>query len=167
MLLDLNQKFVNLDGKVILDIIKNENVADTVRDLTLLRVITLALMEPDIKVTDDDKIIHFELCLKVIANKAGTVELTAEETALIKSLIKPKYGILIVGEALRMLEGKEIGIEIIPDKLLLDEQEPMQENEDKLDLLSSEVPVESEVSVESEDPVESEVINHSIVEESA
>ncbi|MBE3101930.1 MAG: hypothetical protein IMZ47_06630 [Firmicutes bacterium] len=110
MLLDLNQKFVNMDGRVVKDIIKNENAPDVVRDLTLLRVITLALMEPPTKLSDEDKIVHFELCLKVVSNKAGTTELTAEEISLIKALIKPKYGILIVGEAMRMLEGMDIGL---------------------------------------------------------
>jgi len=132
MLLDLSQRFVTMEGKVIKDIIKNENAPDTVRALTLLRVITLALLEPVAKLSDDAKITHFELCLKVIANKAGAVELTAEEAALLKSLIKPKYGILIVGEAMRMLEGKVVGIEIvedIPDKQPLDEYYDSQEPE--------------------------------------
>ena len=115
MLLDLNQRFVNMEGKVIKDITKHEKSEDTVRDLTLLRVISLALIEPAAKLTDDDKVKYFELCLKVMANKAGTVDITSEETTLIKAAIKPKFGVLLVGEAMRMLEGKAVGIDIVED----------------------------------------------------
>jgi len=117
MLLDLNQRFVSMDGRAIKDIQKNEAGADTTKDLTLMRVISLALIEPAAKLTDDDKVKYFELCLKVMANKAGTVEVTSEETTLIKNAIKPKFGVLLVGECMRMLEGKEIGIKLIEEDI--------------------------------------------------
>ena len=115
MLLNLNQRFVSMDGRIIKDVQKNEGGTDTTKDLTLMRVISLALIEPVAKLTEDDKVKYFELCLKVMANKAGTVELTSEETTLIKAAVKPKFGVLLVGEAMRMLEGKEIGIDIVED----------------------------------------------------
>lgn len=140
MLLNLNQKFVNTDGKVIQDVKVVEDGTDKngnpkkkqiSNDLTLHRIVSLALIEPVTKIPDGDKVKYFELALKINAAKAGTIELEAEDITLIKNAVKPRFGVLIVGEAMRMLEGKDIGIEIVEDEKV---DPPEGIEPDKLDL---------------------------------
>ena len=117
MLVDLNQKFVGIDGKIIKDVLITEDeegkqIRET-KDLALERVVNLALTDPaDQKMSGDTKIKCFDLLLRVIANKVGTVELESDDVTFLKGLIKPRFGVLVVGESLRMLEGKDIGIAI-------------------------------------------------------
>jgi len=131
MLLDLNQKFVSLEGKVLQDAKqvpdgKDKDGRDKFKtelsDLTLYRVLLLALIEPVHKLLDGDKEKYFEIALKINAAKAGMVEVTAEEITILKKAVRPKFGVLIVGETLRMLEGRDIGIETTENKIL-DESE--------------------------------------------
>jgi hypothetical protein len=125
MLLDLYQKFVNFDGRVLRDISISTNEdgvqTRTTKDLTLERVVSLALAEPtNQKMSGDDKIKCFELLLQIIGHKDGVVELETDSVSFIKTLIKPKFPVLVVGEAMRMLEGKDIGIEVVQNEHLLD-----------------------------------------------
>jgi len=143
MLINLYQKFVDMDGRIIKDINITENEEGVrtrrVTDLTLERVVSLALAEPvDQKMSGDTKIKCFDLLLQIISHKDGVVELEADDIAFIKNLIKPKFLVLVVGEAMRMLEGQDIGIEIAKDERIDTEPEPENlELEDK-----KEVPVE-------------------------
>jgi len=136
MLVDLRQKFVSIDGRILKDVSVTEDEkgvkAQIVTDLTLERVVNLALAEPiDQKMSGDTKIKCFDLLLRVIAHKGGIVELEAKDVAFIKTLIKPKFSVLVVGEAMCMLEGQGSGIEIIKNEKL---DPPEGVDEDKPDL---------------------------------
>lgn len=132
MLLDLNQKFVNFDGKIVQDVrVDEETGVETKRDLTLYRVLILALIEPAHKIADGVKVEYFELALTLNTAKAGMVELTAEEIVILQNAIKSRYRVLIVGEAMRMLDGKPIGIEIIN---VNDDTSGLVEFEDAIDI---------------------------------
>jgi len=141
MLLDLSQKFVSMDGKTIKDIRvfeEGNKKRRDVLDLTLERVVSLALAEPvDQKMSGDNKVKCFGLILKIMGNKQGTVDLVAEDVTFIKNLIKPKYSVVVVGEAMLMLEGRDIGIE------LLEELEPEPEPD---------IPEDDECKKEPEEP---------------
>ena len=126
MLLSLNQTFVSMEGRIVQDARqvldgKDKDGKDKFKvetsDLTLYRILSLALIEPVHKMPDGDKEKYFELALKINAAKAGIVEVTAEEITTLKGAVQPKFGVLIVGETLRMLEGKDAGIELIGDKI--------------------------------------------------
>jgi len=115
MLLNLNQKFATMDGKIMKDVNvfedDNGDKTQVITDLTLERVISLALSEPaDQKMSGADKIKCFELLLRVIVNKGGEVELKADEIAFIQNLVKVKYRVLIVGQAVRMLDNMPAGL---------------------------------------------------------
>ena len=119
MKLDLNQVLFTLDGRVLRDI---KNIEDwktkdgsikyrvEEKDLTLYRILSLAMIEPVHKIADNDKEKYFELAVRLNASKAGIVELCAEDVVFLKNAVVPKYDIVIVGQTLRMLEGMDTGI---------------------------------------------------------
>lgn len=145
MLLDLNQKFVGMNGRAVQDIRiidSPEGQKREVQDLTLLRVISLSLTEPvDQKMSGDDKIRCYTLVLRVIGNKDGMIDLSVEDTAFIKSLIKPKYKVLVVGQSMLMLEHKDIGIKLLEDEKM---DPPEDIESDKPDLPPSKVEEDGE-----------------------
>jgi len=120
MLLDLNQKFVNIEGEVLQDAKqvpdgKDKDGKDKFKveltDLTLYRILTLALVEPAKNTKPDDRVKYYELISKLVVAKAGTVELEAEDITILKNAIKQKYtSPMVIGESLEMLEGKELSI---------------------------------------------------------
>lgn len=77
--------------------------------LTLAHVVKRALLAPnkDDGVTKKEE--KYELWLKIVVNKTE-VELSAEELTLIKKCIGDTFFQIIVGQAHRLLEGKESGI---------------------------------------------------------
>lgn len=116
MLIRLNQNFVDVDGKAMLDrrestdLEGNKTVVDC--NLTLYRTIVLSLSDPAAKIESDTKIKYYELLVKVITCKEKMqVELESEDVTAIKNAIKAKFvSPLVVGEAMEMLENKKISI---------------------------------------------------------
>lgn len=81
---------------------------DKVMDLTLLNVAKQTLLiqfEDEKNLSLEAKVKRYDLYLK-IKDAPEPADLTTDEIVEIKKLIGKAYGILIVGQAVKMLEGK-------------------------------------------------------------
>ena len=66
----------------------------------------VATYQDEQRLSGEDKVKRWELAMRIKKLPSGAADLTAEEVALIKSLIAKAYGPIIVGQAWAMLEGK-------------------------------------------------------------
>jgi len=74
----------------------------TLRDAT--KQALLSIFQDEQGLTGDEKVKRYDLYLKV-KDTVDPAELTAEDISLIKKLIGKAYGVLIVGQAFKMLES--------------------------------------------------------------
>lgn len=84
--------------------------------LTLVTVLINCLInEADGEKLDaKGKIDRYDLALRV--KNGGEVEFTSDEVTMCKESISKQFPVLVVGQAHRLLEGKETGLEIEPKK---------------------------------------------------
>jgi len=66
----------------------------------------VATLEDEKGLSGEEKLKRFELAMK-IKNHPDPIEVTSEDTSLIKKMIARVYTTLIVGQAWQMLEGKK------------------------------------------------------------
>lgn len=100
---NLNVVLKTLDGQPL-----KEDHNGAVRDVQLSRLAVNALLVnyPDEQsLSGEDKVKRFKLA-KQINDADGDVEVTAEQVALLKSLIAKGYTPLVVGQAYEILEGE-------------------------------------------------------------
>lgn len=83
--------------------INNEPIKEGDKIITLGDIVRNAVLSPGDKDKADDKVKKFELAVRCVAD---TVELTAEETTLIKDCIGNMYPPLIVGRSFEILDPK-------------------------------------------------------------
>lgn len=100
---NLNIVLKTLDGEPL-----KEDNNGTVRDVLLSRLAVNALLVnyPDEQsLSGEEKVKRFKLAQQ-INDADGDVEITAEQVALLKSLIAKGYTPLVVGQAYEILEGE-------------------------------------------------------------
>lgn len=102
MLVDFGKEFKDLDGNKIANI---PGKTSTLKEVVIEAL--LAVFEDEKNLTGDEKLKRWELA-KRVKSASGVLELSVEEVALIKKLIGKGYGVLVVGQAFSMLEGKEV-----------------------------------------------------------
>ncbi len=114
MIVNFNHVFKDLDGNVIPRPVKKkvieggkEVVVTINEDLTLRSISTDVLLgqQPKEEISGDEKVERYELA-KVI-HAGGQIDLESEQVSLLKKLISKLYVPLVVGPALKLLEGKE------------------------------------------------------------
>lgn len=101
MLVKVNVPLVNMDGQVMKD---NDGQGNAV-DATLRMAIVNALLTPVQNEKGVDKVKKFNLAQRIYGD--DEVELTIEETGLIKERIGEVYAPVIVGQVWNILEGKD------------------------------------------------------------
>lgn len=97
--IDFSQKLRGIDERgAIVDL------TEAGRPITLAVVAYSALLRPDDKATDSEKMNRYKLAFQ-IAQATGVVELSIEDAATIKKLVGQNPSPLVVGQAFEMLEG--------------------------------------------------------------
>jgi len=101
MVIKVDTPLKNMEGAVMKDMIDGEAV-----DATLRMAMVNAILSPVEKESGTEKVKKYELAKK-IHNATDEVELSAEETTLIKGRVGEVFPVIIVGQVFDLLEGKE------------------------------------------------------------
>ena len=94
-----------IDFSAVLRDLDGAEISDGGKPLTLARVASAALLQAYIDestLAGEIKVRRFVLAMKVA--EAGELELTAEETAMLKERVAKGYGPLVVGRAWELLD---------------------------------------------------------------
>ena len=102
MKIDFTTPIQTLDGKPILN--NPGNQPATLKTITTDAL--LASFEDEKNITGEEKLKRYLLATRIYANPQN-IDLTVEETALIKKLIGKGFGPLIVGQAYEIIESKQ------------------------------------------------------------
>ena len=100
MNIDISKNFVDLEGNII--------KAVTGKDATLKGVIIDALVanyEDEKNLSGEEKVKRWNLALE-LTKADNEIDISIENISMIKKLVGKAYGVLVVGQALNMLEGK-------------------------------------------------------------
>ena len=101
MLVDFDQMFKNMDGKVMK---QNPGSGDDA-DLNGVCVEALLNFDPRSDTDGKKKADRYDLALRI--KKGGRVRVEAEEVALMKELVGKVFGPLVVGQAYKFLENDD------------------------------------------------------------
>ena len=96
--------FKDLDGA---EVPNDKGTAATLRGVTIEALLAQFTDEPNLG--GEEKLTRWELASK-IKNSPDPINVTVEELTLIKKLVGKAYGILIVGQAWKYLEGEKDGV---------------------------------------------------------
>jgi hypothetical protein len=96
------EDFIEVGGQILVKRVKTGKQF-TLRDAAKNSLLGKYDDEKGLKV--EEKVKRFDIYLKV-KDATDPTELTVDEVSLIKKLIAKTYGVLIVGQAVKMLEGK-------------------------------------------------------------
>ena len=100
MMVDMNRKFVDMDGK---DIMTPDGKLFTLRDAA--KTALISAYQDEQSLSGEDKYARYETCMKIAPS--GQSELSIEDISLIKQLIGKAFAAMIVGQAWDMLEGSK------------------------------------------------------------
>ena len=104
MIILFGKGFKDLDGEEIPDV---KGKTATLRGLAIDAL--LAQYQDEQNLGGEEKLKRWELASK-IKNSPDPVEVSAEEVVLIKKLVGKAYGVLVVGQAWKYLEGEKDGV---------------------------------------------------------
>lgn len=118
-LVDFSRQLLKLDGSLIEEVVgKDEKGNPKIGVMTVRSFTSSALQAPmqgDERMGIKEREQHFDLLLKVHTHPV--LDLSAEEIALIKNrIVRTSYSNLLVGQVLKILEGKDTGLDIGPGK---------------------------------------------------
>lgn len=105
MKINFNQEILAIDGKPI-----PEGVGKNVTLLSICQQALQMMGKDDQNLPAAKKVDRYNLLLR-ITNQSPDVELAAEEVAMLKELVGKLFTVIVVGQALAMLENKPTGIE--------------------------------------------------------
>jgi len=103
MKIDFDSVFKTMEGK---DIPKVEGKEEpfTLKDVCLSAL--MANFDDEKNLTGKDKIERYAIACKI--RTGGECDLVVEDITLLKNLVGKLFGVLVVGQAYPMLEGKEV-----------------------------------------------------------
>lgn len=112
-LVNFSRSLLRLDGTPIQEVVGKDEKGEPVRgDMTVRSFVSGVLQAPmqgDEKLSAKERENHFDLLLRV--HSAPVLDLSAEEVTLIKNRIaRSAYNNLVVGQMLKILEGKDTGL---------------------------------------------------------
>jgi len=101
MILDVTIKMLNVDGEVL----QEPDEKGEVRDVILRSILVNALMIPAKDDTGEQKVEKYILAMDI--QKNDEVEITPEKAVLLKKVVGPNYGPVVVGPIFALLDGGE------------------------------------------------------------
>jgi hypothetical protein len=104
MTIDFSQPLKGIDEKGAIVTLTEKGPDQVVRPVTLAVVAYSALLRPDEKAADAEKMTRYKLAFQ-IAQASGPVELSLDDAAMVKRLIGQNPSPLVVGQAFEMLEA--------------------------------------------------------------
>ena len=97
MRIDFSKELTDLEGNPI-----KETIDENSKAITLRKVCVNALMANEDKIEGTEKLKRYQLATKI---QKGTMEVSAEDITLIKSLVGKFYGTVIVGQVYEIFES--------------------------------------------------------------